>query len=62
MLRGVQTRSDDADHPTDWRFSLQDPQSGGKQHFADLEALLAFLQSTFEAAETSPETPHPTTE
>ncbi|MBN1661720.1 MAG: hypothetical protein JXA93_25225 [Anaerolineae bacterium] len=30
--------------PAVWRFSLTDPHTGERQGFADLEALVAFLQ------------------
>jgi hypothetical protein len=36
-------------NPTRWRFSLQDPRTGERQGFPDLEALVAALQSELEA-------------
>jgi len=51
MLRCAETRGDDTDHPAIWRFSLQDPQSGEKQYFADLESLIAFLENAFSNSE-----------
>jgi hypothetical protein len=37
-------RSQDSDRPTVWRFSLEDPRSGYRRGFADLEALVAALE------------------
>jgi hypothetical protein len=34
--------------PTAWRFSLEDPQSGHRQGFADLGSLTAWLQASTE--------------
>ncbi|MCP4542735.1 MAG: hypothetical protein GY832_36900 [Chloroflexi bacterium] len=47
LLRGWETRDQHPDHPSSWRFSLQDPQTGEQCHFADLNSLLDFLQGTF---------------
>jgi hypothetical protein len=43
MLRCWEVRSPDAGGPVTWRFSIEDPNTGQKQGFADLEALVAFL-------------------
>jgi len=44
MLRCWEVRSPDPDGVTTWRFGVEDPHTGQKQGFADLEALAAFLQ------------------
>ncbi len=45
MLRFWEIRSRDPNHPPAWRFSLEDPHTGDRLGFADLEALVAFLQT-----------------
>jgi hypothetical protein len=47
LLRCRETRGRHADCASSWRFSLQDPQTGEQQHFADLDSLLTFLQGRF---------------
>ncbi|MBN1249221.1 MAG: hypothetical protein JXC32_16300 [Anaerolineae bacterium] len=37
--------SDLVDHPSTWRFSLQDSQTQKKQAFPDLTVLVSFLQT-----------------
>lgn len=54
MLRFWEVRSRDPNRPPTWRFSLEDPHTGGKLGFADLEALVAFLET--ELANASRET------
>ena len=44
MLRCWEVRSPDPDGLTTWRFGVEDPHTGQKHGFADLEALAAFLQ------------------
>ena len=39
------------DQPLVWRYSLQDPHTGGRRGFATLEALIAFVQSTLAGAQ-----------
>jgi len=48
LLRCWEVRSQQPDQPATWRYSLQDPQTEQKHGFADLEALVAFLQDEFE--------------
>jgi hypothetical protein len=45
MLRCWEVRSPQPGGPTAWRFSLEDPHTGQKHGFADLEALNAFLEA-----------------
>ena len=45
LLRCWEVRSQQADQPATWRYSLQDPQTEQKHGFADLEALVIFLQT-----------------
>ncbi len=47
LLRFWKVSSANPQHAPTWRFSLEDPHSGEKFGFADLEALLAFLQAQF---------------
>jgi hypothetical protein len=51
ILRFWETRSFPPDAPVTWRFSAQDPRTGERRGFADLEGLMAFL-----AAQTSDRT------
>jgi hypothetical protein len=44
MLRCWEVRSPDQGGLTTWRFGVEDPHTGQKHGFADLEALVAFLQ------------------
>ena len=37
-------RSQDSDRPAVWRFSLEDPRSGDRRGFPDLEMLVAALK------------------
>jgi hypothetical protein len=41
-------RSQHSNRPALWRFSLQDPQTGQKRAFSDLEARVTFLQTELE--------------
>ncbi len=52
MLRFWEVRSHDPSRPSTWRFSLEDPHTGDKLGFADLEALFEFL--TAEVTEPGP--------
>jgi len=45
LLRCIETRSNDADTPSTWRFTLQNLRTGGQMGFRDLAALLAHLQA-----------------
>jgi hypothetical protein len=45
LLRSWEVRSADSDGPVTWRFSLEDPQTGEKRGFGDLESLVAFLRA-----------------
>jgi hypothetical protein len=45
MLRCWEVRSPDPEGRTTWRFGVEDPHTGQKHGFADLEALIAFLQT-----------------
>ena len=45
LLRCWEVRSRQPDQPAAWRYSLQDPQTEQKHGFADLEALVIFLQT-----------------
>ncbi len=35
-----------ADAPGSWRFSMEDPHTGERRGFADLNALMAFIQDS----------------
>jgi hypothetical protein len=48
LLRCWEERSEHPESGT-WRFSLQDPGTGQRRGFANLEALLAFLTNQFGA-------------
>ncbi len=45
MLRYWQVRSDDPNCAAVWRFSLEDPHNGDKFGFANLQALVEFLEA-----------------
>lgn len=45
MLRCWEERSLNGSMPTTWRYSLEDPQTGERAGFADLDTLLAHLRS-----------------
>jgi hypothetical protein len=45
MLRCWEVRSPQPGGAAAWRFSLEDPHTGQKHGFADLEALNAFLEA-----------------
>jgi len=45
LLRYWEMRSQHAGRPATWRFSLEDPQTGRKHVFPDLEGLVAFLET-----------------
>ena len=45
LLRLWETGSLDSGRGVTWRFSLEDPRTGEKRGFADLEGLVAFLES-----------------
>ncbi len=44
MLRAWEVRSERAAQPSTWRFSLENPETGEKRGFPDLEALVRFLK------------------
>jgi hypothetical protein len=44
MLRCWEVRGRDPLGPTAWQFSLEDPHSGTRRGFANLDALMAFLR------------------
>ncbi len=48
MLRCWEVRSSDPGGPVTWRFGVEDPHTGQKHGFADLEALTGFLQAELE--------------
>ena len=55
LLRFWETRSQEEHNgPAAWRFSLEHPHTGVRRGFADLEALMAFLES--ETGEDTPAT------
>ena len=41
--------------PGTWRFSLEDPRTGRRRGFADLEALVGFLRQEMERGESRSE-------
>jgi hypothetical protein len=43
ILRFWETRSFPPDAPVTWRFSAQDPRTGERRGFANLDGLMAFL-------------------
>lgn len=45
MLRFWESHPQWLGGPTSWRFSLEDPASGVRRGFSDLEGLIAFLQA-----------------
>jgi len=45
LLRCVEDRRDDAQIPSLWRFSLENPRTGQCHAFADLQALMTYLQT-----------------
>ncbi len=45
LLRCWAEHGQSADHPVSWRFSLEDPHTGKRFGFANLEALVTFLQT-----------------
>jgi hypothetical protein len=45
MLRMWEMRSERPTQPSIWRFSLEDPETGQKRAFADLQSLTGFLQA-----------------
>lgn len=45
LLTFWEERNRDAAEPAVWRFSLEDPRTGQRRGFADLEAILGFLQA-----------------
>ena len=51
LLRFWEARSQYPDRPTTWRLSLEDPETGQRHGFPDLEALVAFLEAEMEGDE-----------
>ena len=49
VLRCWEMRSQCADRPATWRFSLEDVPNGQKHAFLDLKSLIAFLESQIDA-------------
>ena len=47
MLRCWEICNQHAGQPTIWRFSVEDPRTGEKIGFADLDALVTFLRTEF---------------
>jgi hypothetical protein len=45
MLRMWEVRGEQPAQPSMWRFSLEDPETGKKRAFADLQALTGFLEA-----------------
>lgn len=54
LLRCWQERRERPAVPGTWRFSLEDPRTGQRRGFADLEALVGFLRQEMKD-ERSPE-------
>jgi hypothetical protein len=54
MLRLWEVRSQRPGQPSTWHFSLEDPQTGQRHVFPDLEALVAFLQAELEGSGDEP--------
>jgi hypothetical protein len=59
LLRFWEARSRRPEKQATWRFSLEDPQTGKKRGFPDLEALVEFLQSELEHDRRDPEPDRP---
>jgi hypothetical protein len=55
LLRFWQEQRQNARLPTIWRFSLEDPHTGQRQGFANLEALFNFLKDKLSDENPSPE-------
>jgi hypothetical protein len=53
MLRCWEVRSPQPGGPASWRFSLEDPHTGEKQGFADLNTLTEFLQDELSEPESA---------
>lgn len=53
MLRIWEERTQRLNQPPEWRFSLEDPETGKRRGFADIQALINFLQA--ELASSRPE-------
>ncbi len=53
MLRCWEVRSPQPGGPVTWRFSLEDPHTGEKHGFANLEVLTDFLQAELEQADST---------
>ena len=60
LLRCWQERREHADLPGTWRFSLEDPHTGQRRGFADLEALVGFLRQDMRCEESRLEKPRGT--
>ncbi len=45
LLRCWAERGRDAVAPATWRYSLEDPHTGARRGFADLAALVAYLEA-----------------
>ena len=53
MLRCWEVRNPQPGGSATWRFSLEDPHTGVKQGFADLEVLADFLQAELEQSDST---------
>ena len=51
MLRCWEVRSPQPNGPVTWRFSIEDPRTGEKQGFADLDGLVEYLRIELEIEE-----------
>jgi hypothetical protein len=49
LLRCWEERPADPAAPGTWRFGLEDPRTGARQGFADLAALIAYLEAALAA-------------
>jgi hypothetical protein len=54
VLHRWEVRGTDAGSETKWRFSIEDPRTGEKHGFADVDVLLSYLRSRLTG---EPETP-----
>ena len=53
MLRCWEVRSHEPECQTVWRFSLEDPHTGDRFGFADLKALIEFLETELDQSKES---------
>ena len=50
LLRFWEETTSQPDPPSTWRFSLEDPHTGQRRGFANLEALVTFLKTQLDSA------------